>query len=56
MKDFRVTYADLVAAASRAIDAQSAIRHQKVRGIRERIRRGTFAPTPAAIARRLLGR
>ncbi len=47
-------YAEVLAAAAEAM-ATPAIRVRKVRGIRDRLSRGEYSPTGAAIARRLVG-
>ena len=48
-------YGRVLAAAMEAVASRPAVRARKVRGVRERIRRGRYAPTAAAIARRLVG-
>lgn len=48
-------HAHIVAATLEALEARPAIRTRKVLGIRERLRSGEYAPTAAAIARRLIG-
>lgn len=48
-------YDRVLAAAMEAVASRPAVRARKVRGVRERIRRGRYAPTAAAIARRLVG-
>jgi anti-sigma28 factor (negative regulator of flagellin synthesis) len=48
-------YADLVVGALEAIGTPPDIRVPKIRAIRQRIGRGTYSPSAAAIARRLVG-
>ncbi|MFQ5809923.1 MAG: flagellar biosynthesis anti-sigma factor FlgM [Armatimonadota bacterium] len=48
-------YAEVLAAAAEAMATMPAIRARKVRGIRDRLSRGEYSPTAAAIAGRLVG-
>jgi len=51
----QAVYADVIAATVEAMAAPRAVRRRKIRGIRDRISRGAYSPTAAAIARRLVG-
>jgi hypothetical protein len=48
-------YAEVLAAAAEAMATPPAIRTGKIRGIRDRLSRGEYSPTGAAIAGRLVG-